>query len=64
MSSSAFLRENGLFAIVETTVSTDTSANATPMGSGMPTGTVIVPGQDVRALMSVMVHKSCPCQDR
>ncbi|KAH8104407.1 hypothetical protein DFH11DRAFT_122312 [Phellopilus nigrolimitatus] len=30
----------------ETTVSTDTSANATPLGSGTPTGTVVVPGRD------------------
>lgn len=30
----------------ETTVSTDTSANATPIGSSTPTGTVIVPGRE------------------
>ncbi|KAH8104345.1 hypothetical protein DFH11DRAFT_1883472 [Phellopilus nigrolimitatus] len=29
----------------ETTVSTDTSANATPLGSGTPAGTVTVPGR-------------------
>ncbi|KAH8110363.1 hypothetical protein DFH11DRAFT_1880637 [Phellopilus nigrolimitatus] len=29
----------------ETTVSTDTSANVTPLGSGTPTGTVTVPGR-------------------
>ncbi|KAH8104409.1 hypothetical protein DFH11DRAFT_1647848, partial [Phellopilus nigrolimitatus] len=28
-----------------TTVSTDISANATPLGSGTPTGTVTVPGR-------------------
>ncbi|TDL16402.1 hypothetical protein BD410DRAFT_844448 [Rickenella mellea] len=30
----------------ETSVSTDTSANATPLGSGTPTGSVVVPGRD------------------
>ena len=30
----------------EMTMSTDTSANATPLGSSTPTGTIVVPGRE------------------